>query len=49
MINKLVTIFADHTRIVYLTNKTSNFLQNLLADGGQDRDKSGLITCTWSR
>ena len=45
-INKLVTIFADYTRTVYMTDKTSNILQNLLAGDGQDSVKSGLKTCT---
>jgi hypothetical protein len=45
IINKLVTIFADYTRTNNLINKTSNFLQNLLAAGRQDSDKSGQKTC----
>ena len=44
--NKLVTIFADHTRTVIMTKKPSNAQVNPLAAGGQDSDKSGLITCT---
>jgi len=44
--NKLVTIFADHTRTVIMTKKPSNILVNLLAAGGLDSVKSGLITCT---
>jgi len=44
--NKLVTIFARHTRTVIMIDILSNFLQNLLAVGGKDSDKSGLKTCT---
>jgi hypothetical protein len=45
--NKLVTIFASHTRKVIMTNINSNTQQNHLAAGGQGSDKSGLITYTW--
>jgi hypothetical protein len=39
-------VFADYTRTVYMTDKTSNILQNILAAGGQGSVKSGLKTCT---
>jgi hypothetical protein len=45
IINKLSTIFADSTRTVLMTTKTTDNQQNLLAAGGQGSDKSGLITC----
>jgi hypothetical protein len=45
--NKLVTIFADHTRTIIMTRKPANSQVNLLVAGGQDSDKSGLITYTW--
>ncbi len=44
--NKLVTIFANYTRTNIMTKEPSNILVNLLAAGGQDSVKSGLITCT---
>jgi len=44
--NKLVTIFADYSRTISMTKEHSNTQVNLLAAGGQDSDKSGLITCT---
>jgi hypothetical protein len=46
IINKLVTIFADSSPTVFMTNKFSNTQQNFLAAGGQGSDKSGLIACT---
>ena len=45
--NKLVTIFADHTRTIIMTMKPSNTQVNLLATGGLGSAKSGLITYTW--
>ncbi len=47
--NKLVTIFARHFDNFILTDKLSNTQFTLLAAGGQDSDKAGLITCTWIR
>jgi hypothetical protein len=45
--NKLVTIFADHTRTIFITKEPTNILVNLLATGGLDSVKSGLKTYTW--
>lgn len=44
--NKLVTIFADPSRTVYMTIKTPDTQQNILAAGRQDSEKSRPITCT---
>ena len=46
IINKLVTIFASHTRKVSMNIKTSDNQLNLLVTDEKDSLKTGLITYT---
>jgi hypothetical protein len=46
IINKLVTIFASHTRKVSMNIKTSDNQLNLLVTDKKDSLKTGLITYT---